>query len=61
MARSVFPYAMTIDYPSADGLPLAESDFQRHPLIYAVEALRAHFQLRYTQGRIGCQEAGEYT
>ena len=55
MARSVFPYAMTIDYPSADGLPLAESDFQRHPLIYAVEALRVHFQRRadvYVSGNL---------
>jgi Uma2 family endonuclease len=33
-----------IEYPDSDGEPMAESDFQRTPLIYAVEALRLHFQ-----------------
>lgn len=32
-----------IDYPETDGLPMAESDFQRIPLTYAVEALTLHF------------------
>jgi Uma2 family endonuclease len=46
MARSVFPHATVIDYPSEDGQPVAESDFQLNPLIYAVEALKMHFQDR---------------
>jgi Uma2 family endonuclease len=33
-----------VEYPDSDGEPMAESDFQRTPLIYAVEALRIHFQ-----------------
>jgi Uma2 family endonuclease len=36
----------TVAYPSADGLPMAESDFQRKPLTYAVEALDIYFQYR---------------
>ncbi len=34
---------LPIDYPCSNGLPIAESDFQRVPLIYAVEALGAYF------------------
>lgn len=30
-------------YPDTDGRPMAESDFQREPLSYAVSALRRHF------------------
>lgn len=30
-------------YPDSDGEPMAESDFQLHPLIYAINALRAFF------------------
>jgi len=33
-----------IDYPDTDGEPMAESDFQRKPLTYLVEALDLHFQ-----------------
>ena len=33
-----------IDYPDSDGQPMAESDFQRDSLIYAVESLRIHFR-----------------
>jgi Uma2 family endonuclease len=33
-------------YPDTDGLPVAESDFQLGPLMYAIEALRAYFQGR---------------
>lgn len=33
-----------IIYPSEDGEPMAESDFQRVPLIYAIESLQAHFR-----------------
>jgi Uma2 family endonuclease len=36
----------TVEYPSSDGLPMAESDFQRKPLTYAVEALGIYFQDR---------------
>ena len=36
--------ASTIDYPDSDGLPMAESEFQLIPLLYAVAALRTHFQ-----------------
>lgn len=35
-----------IHYPSSDGMPVAESDFQLHPLLYAVQALRVYFQNR---------------
>jgi Uma2 family endonuclease len=45
----------TIEYPSSDGLPMAESDFQRKPLTYAVEALDICFQHRadvYVSGNI---------
>jgi Uma2 family endonuclease len=35
-----------IEYPSSDGEPMAESDFQRKPLIYTVEALGIYFQNR---------------
>ena len=31
--------ATLIEYPSSDGLPMAETDFRRKPLMYAVEAL----------------------
>ena len=36
--------AATVDYPSSDGRPMAESDFQRIPLTYAVDRLRCHFR-----------------
>lgn len=35
-----------IDYPSSDGLPMAESDFQRKYLTYAVEGLGVYFRDR---------------
>ena len=38
------PAAAAVDYPSTDGKPMAESDFQLHPLIYAVERLRRYFR-----------------
>jgi Uma2 family endonuclease len=55
MARPVLYSSHEVDYPSADGLPIAESDFQREPLIYAVEALRIYFQARqdvYVSGNL---------
>ena len=33
----------TVDYPCSDGRPIAESDFQLEPLVYAITALRTHF------------------
>ena len=35
-----------LEYPSSDGLPMAESDVARDYLIYGVEALSLHFQNR---------------
>ena len=35
-----------VEYPSSDGKPVAESDFQLTVLTYAREALRAHFRAR---------------
>ncbi|MCE2476153.1 MAG: Uma2 family endonuclease [Alphaproteobacteria bacterium] len=32
-----------VDYPCSDGKPLAESDFQLKPLVYAITALQTHF------------------
>ena len=55
MVRSVLSPATPIDYPSSDGLPMAESDFQRQYLIYAVEALGVYFQDRenvYVSGNL---------
>ncbi len=37
---------VTIDYPSSDGKPVAESDFQFTPLAYARDSLRLHFRDR---------------
>ena len=36
--------SIQIEYPDTDGLPMAESDFQRQYLTYAVEVLRIYFQ-----------------
>ena len=44
-----------VHYPSSDGKPMAESDFQRTPLSYAVERLRHHFRDRrdvYVSGNL---------
>ena len=38
------PVAAAVDYPSSDGKPMTESDFQLHPLIYAVDRLRRYFR-----------------
>lgn len=46
MAIPIVRSPIQIEYPSSDGLPLAESDFQLNPLIYAVDALRAYFRDR---------------
>ena len=55
MARHVDAQVTTVDYPDTDGLPMAESDFQRKPLTYAVEALDIYFQDRpdvYVSGNL---------
>jgi Uma2 family endonuclease len=56
MAISIsYPPTRPIEYPSSDGLPMAESDFQRKPLTYAVEALDLYFQDRpdvYVSGNL---------
>lgn len=43
---TAFHPAHAIDYPDSDGQPMAESDFQRESLIYAVESLRIYFRDR---------------
>ena len=40
------PVPVEIDYPSSNGLPLAESDFQFDPLTYARNALRDYYRDR---------------
>ena len=45
MASSVLAPA-AVDYPSSDGSPVAESDFQLTPITYAREALRDYFRDR---------------
>jgi len=55
MAISSSPPRAHVDYPSEDGQPMAESDFQREVLTYAVEALGAYFQQRanvYVSGNL---------
>ena len=34
----------TVEYPDSDGLPMAENDFQRKTMTYAIDALDAHFR-----------------
>ena len=46
---------VAVHYPSSDGEPMAESDFQRTPLMYAVARLRHHFRSRpdvYVSGNL---------
>ena len=45
MASSVLAPA-AVDYPSSDGSPVAESDFQLTPILYARDALRDYFRDR---------------
>jgi Uma2 family endonuclease len=55
MAVTYAPLKPAIHYPDSDGLPMAESDFQRGPLTYAVEALSIHFADRpdvYVSGNL---------
>jgi Uma2 family endonuclease len=46
MATPIIYLADEIVYPDSDGRPVAESDFQLVPLIYALDALKAHFRDR---------------
>jgi Uma2 family endonuclease len=46
MVVSVVQAPQRIYYPSSDGQPVAESDFQLQPLLYAVTTLRTYFQER---------------
>jgi Uma2 family endonuclease len=46
MAVSVVHTPQRIHYPSSDSQPVAESDFQLQPLLYAVTTLRTYFQDR---------------
>ena len=46
MATPLVYLADEIVYPDSDGRPVAESDFQLIPLLYAIDALKAHFQAR---------------
>lgn len=60
---------VAIEYPSTDGEPVAESDFQRDYLLYAVDALQQHFRERqdvyvtgnlllyYEEGNVGARVA----
>lgn len=44
-----------IKYPESDGAPMAETDFQRNPLIYAVKALEIYFRAQpdvYVSGNL---------
>ena len=43
MVVNYAPPPTRVNYPDADALPLAESDFQRKPLMYALEALEVYF------------------
>ena len=56
MARSsLLPAPARVEYPSSDGQPMAETDHQRTPLAYAVDALRHHFRDRpdvYVSGNL---------
>ena len=45
MARAVVT-SQSIDYPSSDGLPMAESEFQFWPILYAGSALAHHYRAR---------------
>lgn len=43
MPRSTLAALEDIEYPDSDGSPMAESEFQFNPIVYAVGALRNHF------------------
>lgn len=43
MPRPTLATLEDVEYPDSDGLPMAESEFQFNPIVYAVGALRNHF------------------
>ena len=45
MSTTSLPRA-TLDYPSSDGQPMADNDWQRDAMLYALGALRAHYAHR---------------
>ena len=45
MARAIVT-SESIDYPASDGLPMAESEFQFWPILYANSALAHHYRAR---------------
>ena len=45
MSTTVLPRP-EIDYPSSDGKPMADNDWQRNAMMYAIGALRVHFDPR---------------
>ena len=45
MSTTVLPRP-EIDYPSSDGKPMAENDWQLHAMLYAIGVLQAHFTHR---------------
>ena len=52
---SAAPSPVEIEFPSSDGKPMAESDAQAIPLMYAVTGLRDHFRRRsdvYVSGNL---------
>ena len=56
MKRSALaPAPVEIDYPTEDGVPMAETDAQGIPLMYAVTGLRDYFRQRpdvYVSGNL---------
>jgi Uma2 family endonuclease len=55
LVQTAPPQRATIEYPDTDGKSMAESDFQRKPLMYAVEVLSSHFEDRpdvYVSGNL---------
>ena len=54
-SSALAPVAQEIDYPETDGEPMAETDWQAIPLMYAVTGLRDHFRGRddvYVSGNL---------
>ena len=53
-----------IDYPSSDGKPMAENDWQLHAMLYAIGVLQAHFARRpdvyVSRGHAHLLRGGEY-
>ena len=55
---------VAVEYPSTDGKPVAESDFQRDYLLYVVDALQEHFRAQNTRSmasKVGLKKACKKT